>query len=117
MKRLAPAVVPPYGTPLKILMSSTMSPRIFPADVSAMTLPASAAAAIFNQGATCAPARKRDACFTKILRLNMRAIVVLLLVWRFPWPAGGGYTMRRPCRSEGFRARDVRVLAHAAGPE
>src|SRR6185436_12902595 len=70
-------------------MSSTTSPRIFPDDVSATTLLPSAAAATFSQGATCAPARNSDACFTNVLRLEMRVIVILLLLLALLWNSLG----------------------------
>src|ERR1700722_7086258 len=76
MKRFLPAVVPPYGIPLKMLTPSTTVPRTLPADVSTIALPASAALAILSNEPACAPASSQDACFTKPLRFDMPAILI-----------------------------------------
>jgi hypothetical protein len=67
MNLFVPAVVAPYGIPLKTLMPSSTTPRTFPADVAATTVSASANA-MSSQGAAYAPAINSDACRTNVLR-------------------------------------------------
>ena len=69
MKRFLPAVLPPYGMPLKTLMSSTTVPRIFPYEVSATTLPVSAARAprnARNSGARLRSCSKEGGLFQEV---------------------------------------------------
>src|SRR5262245_53983282 len=77
LKRLRPLVGAPYGTPLKILTPSTATPRILPADVSAIAS-GSAAAINFAHGTRGAPATRSEACFTNARRLETCAISRLL---------------------------------------
>src|SRR5579871_5581333 len=70
MKRFLPVVEAPYGMPLKIRTSSTMTPRTLPDDVSATTDSGSAALANGN------PARSTDDCFRKVLRLVIMGQII-----------------------------------------
>src|ERR1700736_1013321 len=74
MKRFLPAVVPPYGMPLKMLTPSARVPRTLPADVSTTTLPVSAALATLRRKPACVPASSKVACLTKLRRFVMLAI-------------------------------------------
>jgi len=49
MKRLAPAVEAPYGTPLKMYTPFRLKPRIFPAFVSATVAASEAMTVLFPQ--------------------------------------------------------------------
>ncbi len=65
MNRFVPVVFAPYGTPLKILMPSTSTPRTLPAVVSATTKVSAANAC---RAPKAEAAVRRDACFTKSRR-------------------------------------------------
>src|SRR5436309_2177261 len=69
MKRLVPAVLAPYGTPLKILMPSTSTPRILPNAVSATTKAPSAARALLKE--TPVAATRKHACLMKSRRVGV----------------------------------------------
>jgi hypothetical protein len=78
MKRFVPAVVPPYGMPLKMLMPSLAVPRTRPVAVVAVAvaLSASAAESVTHRPA-CIPVNSSAACLTKVLRLDEPLIFIL----------------------------------------
>jgi hypothetical protein len=67
---------------LKTFTPSTIVPRTFPADVSAIALPVSAARATRNNKPDCVPASSRDACLRKFRRLVI--VIELSLSQREP---------------------------------
>src|SRR5262249_57673435 len=72
--RFFPAVVAPYGMPLKILTPSSAVPRTLPDAVVETTLPVSAWTRS-NHGPAYTPAINSAASLTTALRVEMRALV------------------------------------------
>src|SRR4029434_5947133 len=71
----SPAVIAPYGMPLKMLIPSSVAPRTFPLDVVAIA--GAAAAEHASRGPAQAPAKANATSLTHALRLDPSVMTTL----------------------------------------